>query len=139
MPPLTRVTPRPEKWAVGSHTPDDHTQGDASNPKSHYMSSCVSVSVSEFWGVGPPGISILRAPWEEQADSQLWPGLLMLRPLGPRKEHSFQLVQTRFHPPTHWERGHWDGIPPTNPLGKGALGWDSTHRPTGEGGTGMGM
>ena len=74
--------------------------------------------MSEFWGVGPPGISILRAPWEEQADSQLWPGLL-----GPRKEHSFQLVQTRFHPPTHWERGHWDGIPPTDPLGKGGLGW----------------
>ena len=28
-----------------------------------------------------------------------------------------------FHPPTHWERRHWNGIPPTDPLGKGGLGW----------------
>ena len=44
-----------------------------------------------------------------------------------------------FHPPTHWGRGDWNGIPPTDPLGKEGLEWDSTHRPTGEVGTGMGM
>lgn len=73
------------------------------------MSSCVSVSVSEFWSAGPPGISTLRAPREEQADAQLRPALRMLRPLGPRKEQRV-LNRSRL-------------IPPTDRLGKRGQGW----------------
>ena len=70
----------------------------------------MSVSVSEFWSAGPPGISTLRAPREEQADAQLRPALRMLRP-GPKEgAESSQPVQT-----------------------------DSTHRPAGKEGTGLGI